>query len=122
MALPHYLRLLIAFTVLAFFLGMYDTHRLLSATQSHELARAQERLCSAYRNLQDTQGQFEEAQATALVFSRWSAAYAELKSTRSWPYNTAMLRTLVVSGLVPFAAVFIRISAMWFVNLGITHA
>jgi hypothetical protein len=105
--------ILIALAGLAFFLGMYSTHRVLSTTKREQMARAQLRLLAAYDRLQLTAEQTPDAQAAA-EFSAWTAAKQELRKARTWPYNTEMLRTLVVSGLVPLAIGLARVMAAWF--------
>ena len=105
---------LIALAVLAFFLGMYSTHRLLSTTRREQMLRTQRRLAAAYDRLQAAADDAQDTQAAATELTAWTAAKQELRTARTWPYNTEMLRTLVVSGLVPLAVGLARILAAWF--------
>jgi hypothetical protein len=105
---------MIALAVLAFFLGMYSTHRLLSVTKREQMALTQRWLSAAYDRLQDAAAEALDTQAAATELTAWTAAKQELRTARTWPYNTEMLRTLVVTGLVPLAVGLARVAAAWF--------
>ena len=105
---------MLAVAVLAFFLGMYSTHNLLSVTKREQMALTQRRLSAAYDRLQDAAEEARDTQAAATELTAWTAAKQELRTARTWPYNTEMLRTLVVSGLVPLAVGLARVAAAWF--------
>ena len=104
---------MIALTVIAFFLGMYSTHRLLSSTRREQLTLAQGHVAAAYDRLQKAAAATPEASAAATEFNAWTGAKQELRMARTWPYNTEMLRTLVVSGLVPLAVGLVRVLTAW---------
>ena len=105
---------MIALTALAFFLGMYSTHRLLSSTRREQMARTQRNVSAAYHRLHSAAADTPEASAAATEFSAWTEAKRELRTARTWPYNTEMLRTLVVTGLAPLALGLARVTAAWF--------
>ena len=105
---------MIALSVVAFFLGMYSTHRLLSVTKRGHMTQTQLRLSAAYDRFHHVAEATPDAQAAATELMAWTAAKEELNTARTWPYNTGMLRTLVASGLAPLAVGLARVLAVWF--------
>ena len=95
--------------VVVFFLNMRPTHRVLTAEKKRELTAVQAKILLACRTLLARIDAAEEtgslgADITALV------AYEErLKATSTWPYDTAMLRTLFFSVVIPGVAALARI-------------
>jgi len=92
--------------VVIFFLIMLPTHRVLSAAKARELGAVRRQLVEASRAL----ALQIEAGKEALPLSQQILALAtyeqHLERTRTWPYNTGMLRTLFFSVLFP-AATFV---------------
>jgi hypothetical protein len=94
--------------VLVFFLNMYPTHRVIAAARDAEQKEAKARIRAAYRDLlaRRNGGLNTEnlpAEINALV------AYDQLlQKARTWPYNTAMLRALGVSLLIPVGTTLVR--------------
>ena len=93
---------------------MYSTHRLLSATKHEQMTQTQQRLSAAYGRFHHVAEATPDAQEAATELIAWTAAKEELNTARTWPYNTGMLRTLVVSGLAPLAVGLARVVAAWF--------
>jgi hypothetical protein len=92
-------------TVAIFFLNMRPTHRLLAQARKAELRGVQAQIAAACRALSQC---LAGGQATGTLPADLNALAiyeARLKESRSWPYNTAMLRTLVLSVLVPVVPV-----------------
>ncbi|MBI4675014.1 MAG: hypothetical protein HY741_25520, partial [Chloroflexi bacterium] len=87
--------------VLVFFLNMQETHNVLARAKAQELEAVERNLLRAMRELmqrvtkdQDTGKQSTEINALALYEQR-------VRGVRTWTYNTAMLRTLLVSFFIP---------------------
>jgi len=94
-----------------FFLNMLPTHRVLAAAKDEELTEVRIHLHHSFREFRT---QLDEHHPEESLFSQINAlsAYEErLQHSRTWPYNTGMLRTLFFSILVPAAAVLGRIIA-----------
>ena len=83
---------------------MRDTHRVLSEEKRRQLEVVRGRIVAASRNLMSL---IEAGKSGGTLGGEISAlvAYEErLQAARTWPYDTAMLRTLFVSGAVPGGA------------------
>ena len=94
--------------VAVFFLAMRPTHRVLAAAKARELGAVRAALRGAEQRLLarlDTDG--DPGELPALV-SALAALEQRLLVARTWPYNTAMLRTLFVSVLAPGALLLAR--------------
>jgi hypothetical protein len=84
-----------------FFLNMRHTHRVLAAEKRRELQKVEEHIIRASRDLV---GQMDAMASTGTLAADIGGltAYAErLRATATWPYNTAMLRTLFFSMIAP---------------------
>ena len=95
--------------VLVFFLNMAPTHRLLQTARDGELRRVDRLIRQACAAMV---GELEKGESAAESGQRVSAltAYeARLLQARTWPYNTAMLRAVFVSILVPGGTVIGRL-------------
>jgi hypothetical protein len=108
---------LIVISVLLFFANMWPTHRLLARTKRAHLDRISQRIAAAYGRLDDCTPP-DRATTDAIVrlsaeLNALIAAEKRLKVTRTWPYNTEMLRTLVLSVLTPLAVGLSRLLAAW---------
>jgi hypothetical protein len=93
--------LLALVSVLVFFLNMRDTHRVLAAEKERELEAVQRNIRLASRTLM---GRIAASESTGTLGADIGAliAYEErLRAARTWPYDTAMLRTLFLSIIVP---------------------
>jgi len=113
-ALPSWQNILITIalilvSVIVFFANMYSTHRLLASTREQQMAIAGDKLAQSYHQLQELDSSRQDIYSTAMELNAWSVAKHELKQTRSWPYNTEMLRTLFVSVLIPIVMGVARI-------------
>jgi hypothetical protein len=92
---------LILITVLIFFLNMYSTHGLLIATKKRQLTAVERRIARTYQQLLELDTSSQDTHSVATELNAWTLVKQELLLTRTWPYNTEMLRTLLVSVLVP---------------------
>ncbi len=101
--------LLVIFTVLIFFLNMQPTHRVLADTKKRELTPVQQRIQEACRELLQRLEQKETAGDLAAEVNALVTYEQRLLAARTWPYNTAMLRTLFFSVLIPLGSVLARL-------------
>jgi len=95
--------------VLVFFLNMRPTHRVLAAEKNRELTAVQEKLLVACRALL---ARIDAGEGTLSLGPEINAlvAYEErLQATSTWPYDTAMLRTLFFSVIIPGVAALARV-------------
>jgi len=94
--------------VAIFFLNMRPTHRLLRRAKRVELQQVTPQVNSSSRR---PAGLLEQGQPTGNLAAEIGALMAyerRLESARTWPYNTAMLRTLTLSVFVPLATIVAR--------------
>ena len=94
---------LIFVTVLVFFLNMWSTHRLLSRTKQLHLANAVQMIAGAYEDLTTLTDRNESMSTAEAKINAWATMEKRLKSTRTWPYDTEILRTLFITALTPIA-------------------
>jgi hypothetical protein len=87
--------------VLIFFLSMHPTHRVLRDAKTRELAMVKQRLQQTRATLRQHITEQEALGATATEYSALVAYEARVRAAQTWPYNMSMLRTLVVSLLLP---------------------
>jgi hypothetical protein len=95
--------------VLVFFLNMRPTHRVLAAEKSRELDALERNILRACRTLLE---RTEAAESTGTLGAEINAMIAfeeRLQGTSTWPYDTAMLRTLFFSVIVPGGAALARL-------------
>lgn len=107
--------LLAVVPILFFFLNMRETHRVLSAEKTRELQAVRERIVLASRSLMERLDADRDTGTVGADIAALVAYEKRVHMARTWPYNTAMLRTLFVSIVVPGgAAVAGFLSEMWF--------
>ena len=92
---------LILISVLVFFVNMYSTHRLLASTKKRQIAIVERQFAQTYHQLLELANYRQDIHAATTELNAWAVAKHELLLTRSWPYNTEMIRTLFVSVLIP---------------------
>ncbi len=95
--------------IVLFFLNMTPTHRVLANAKTMELASVQEKLQESYRNFLDLMNNDLGTDTLPGEISALAIYEKHLKETRTWPYNTAMLRTLFFSVLIPVGTLIGRI-------------
>jgi len=103
--------ILLLVPVLVFFLNMRDTHRVLAAEKERELEAVQQRILQACRTLMERMGADESSGTLAAEINALVAYEARLLEARTWPYNTAMLRTLFFSAVIPGGAALARVAS-----------
>ena len=100
---------LMAVVILIFFLNMLPTHRLLVAEKNRSLAPVGEHINRLSRQLVDRLDRGQDTAELPGQISALSLYEARLRTARTWPYNTAMLRTLFFSVLIPIGTLLIRL-------------
>jgi hypothetical protein len=94
--------------VLVFFLNLRDTHHVLANAKQRELDLAQMRISQAYQALKHEARDGEAIQAIAVEMDAWIACKERLGKTRTWPYNTEIIRNLLISTLMPMGVAALR--------------
>lgn len=102
---------LLAATVLLFFMSMWSTHQAMARAKKRELALAQKHLTAAYRELKErvTQERMEGAEKLYATLTAWSTYERQSKETPTWPFNASIIRRLAVSGLLPGLVYLLRL-------------
>jgi hypothetical protein len=95
--------------VMVFFLGMRPTHRLLAAEKKRELRAIQDQLVPACRELAQLRALGQATERLAGEINAMDIYERRLRETRTWPYNTGMLRALFFSVFIPLATVLLRV-------------
>lgn len=104
---------LIGVSILVFFVNMWPTHQLLARTKQRHLANAAQNLAETYDKLAVPAAHDEEALTLYARINAWTAMESRLRETRTWPYDTEMLRTLFITILLPVVVALARILAAW---------
>lgn len=94
--------------VIIFFLTMRSTHHVLRAAKDRELKAVRAQIEQASQDLMERLARQEDALQLAQVTHALLAYEHRLAEGRTWPYNTAMLRTLALSVLVPALTVLLK--------------
>ena len=90
--------------VLVFFLSMRHTHRVLAGEKKRQLQMAAQKINQTSRAIQSLIAREESLGDLAVEYTALIAYEARLRTVPTWPYNTAMLRTVFFSVLVPVLA------------------
>jgi hypothetical protein len=93
--------LLVLATVLIFFIAMWPAHRTLRHAKRQELAGIQRLIGQTMRTLAARVAEGADTQAVVNEVPVLLTLEQRLKQTRTWPYDTEMLRTLFLSVLAP---------------------
>jgi hypothetical protein len=95
--------------VLIFFLNMRPTHRVLAAEKKQVLGAVQDRILLACNALMARFDAEESAGTLGAEINALVAYEKRIQETSTWPYDTAMLRTLFFSVIFPAVAALARI-------------
>ncbi|MCC6454532.1 MAG: hypothetical protein IT328_06290 [Caldilineaceae bacterium] len=95
-------------TVSIFFTVMWPTHRILRHAKLQELAGIQRLIGQTMRKLEARVAEGADTQSVVNEVPVLLTLEQRLKQTRTWPYDTEMLRTLFISVLVPLILAGIR--------------
>jgi hypothetical protein len=94
--------------VAVFFLNMIPTQRVLSQAKNSELAAVRGELHAAFRLLLERRLAGESSSRVSQDVDALAAHERHLSEASSWPYNPAILRTLIFGVLVPISTVLAR--------------
>jgi hypothetical protein len=95
--------------VVVFFLNMRPTHRVLAAEKNRELDAVQGSILRACRTVLARVEEAESAGTLGAEINTLVAYEERLQATSTWPYDTAMLRTLFFSVIIPGGAALARV-------------
>jgi hypothetical protein len=104
---------LVTVTLLVFFLNMRPAHRAMASAKARELGKVGHLLKLAGQKLTEEMEAGRQADSLALQINALAVFEQRLQNTQTWPYNTAMLRTLFFSVLVPAATLLARVGFEW---------
>jgi hypothetical protein len=93
--------ILLAATIVPFFLVMWPTHRTLQRVKIEQLTAIEGLVGQSSAKLQTLAASGADTLSTATELQTWLALENRLHSTRTWPYDTNTLRTLFLSVLAP---------------------
>jgi hypothetical protein len=96
--------LMILITITIFFLNMHPTHQLMASEKKRELEKVQQIINNASHMLINQLEQDQQSDSLAIQINALAVYEARVQQTRTWPYNTAMLRTLTFSVFIPLAS------------------
>lgn len=95
--------------IILFFLNMIPTHRVLSQAKTQELDSVRDHLNVSLRVLHQRLENKMDTDNIPAEISALAVYEKHLQETRTWPYNTAMLRTLFFSIMIPVGTLVGRI-------------
>jgi hypothetical protein len=102
---------LIVVPLVVFFLNMAPTHRRLQAARDTELKRVEALIRQECTAMVRQMEAGEEPSGAEQRIPALTAYETRLQQARTWPYNTAMLRTVFVSVLIPGGTIVGRVVA-----------
>lgn len=103
--------LLVLLILLIFFLSMRPTHRLLMEEKYRLLLPTQSQLRIACQDLVDRLERGQDSGDLPARINALAVYETHLQAARTWPYNTATLRTLFFSVFIPIFTVLGRLAA-----------
>lgn len=101
---------LVVFIVLLFYVNTHNVHRLIAAKKKYRLDAVGAHLARRSTQLEDLMASGESVEAVATEINALAVIKQELKRTRTWPYNTEMLRTIFISIVTPLAIGLTRVA------------
>ncbi|MCC6169430.1 MAG: hypothetical protein IT329_19570 [Caldilineaceae bacterium] len=100
-------------TVSIFFTVMWPAHRVLQRVKEQKLAGVQHLIGRTFQKLETLAGERADTQRAATEVQAWLTLEQRLKQTRTWPYDTEMLRTLFLSVLTPLFVATARVVGVY---------
>ncbi|MCC6455881.1 MAG: ABC transporter ATP-binding protein [Caldilineaceae bacterium] len=101
--------ILVLVTVSIFFIVMWPAHRILLRVKEQKVAGVQRLIGQTFRKLETLAADGVDTQVAATEVQAWLTLEQRLKQTRTWPYDTEMLRTLFISVLTPLFVAIARV-------------
>ena len=92
---------IIALTVAIFLLNTHRVHRLLAATKRQKLESVERHLARDFNRLEALISKDLDTHAVATELNALVTSKRELETIQTWPYNMEMLRTILISVVVP---------------------
>ena len=92
---------IVALSAAIFLVNTHNVHRLLAATKRQRLESVERHLARACSRLEELISQNLDTHAVATELNALATSKRELKTIRTWPYNTEMLRTILISVVTP---------------------
>jgi hypothetical protein len=105
--------ILVLVTVSIFFTVMWPAHRILSQVKAQKVESVQRTIGQTFHKLETLAGSTAETQPLATEMQAWLALEQRLKQTRTWPYDTEMLRNLFLSVLTPLFVAIARVVGIY---------
>jgi len=102
--------LLFLVPVLVFFSNMRPTHRVLAAEKTRYMEAVRGQISRAGQNLMHRLELSQDVGMLPMELNALLAYEVRLKETRTWPYNTGILRSLFFSVLIPLVTVLARLA------------
>jgi hypothetical protein len=96
--------------VALFFFSMGDAHRVLAAEKDREMERVDRLIQDAGRSLVERLEAGDDVDALAASLNGLAVYETQLRTAGTWPYDTAMLRTLFVSMIAPAGIAVLRVA------------
>ncbi len=107
-----YYGIVIVFTVAVFYVNTRNVHRVVAAKKRQRLESVGFHLARASAKLEELMTRNQNTYVVATEINALAIVKQELKLTRTWPYNTEMLRTLFISILTPLVVGLARVAAV----------
>jgi len=104
---------LVLVTVSIFFTVMWPAHRILQRVKGQKVAGVQRLIGQTYHKLETLAANGADTQPVATEVQAWLTLEQRLKHTRTWPYDTEMLRTLFFSVLAPLFVAIVRAGGLY---------
>jgi hypothetical protein len=101
--------ILVLVTILIFFTVMWPAHRILQRVKEQKVTGVQRLIGQNFRELETQAADGADTQPVATELQTWLTMEHRLKQTRTWPYDTEVLRTLFLSVLTPLFVAITRV-------------
>lgn len=101
--------ILMLVTVSIFFTVMWPAHRVLQRVKQEKLANVQRMIGQTFGKLETPAADGADTQRMATEVQAWLMLEQRLKQTRTWPYDTEILRALFLSVLTPLFVATARV-------------
>ncbi len=95
--------------VLVFFLNMRDTHRVLAAAKRKELEAVQKNILQTSRALMERITDGDSGGSLGTEINALVTYEGRIRGTRTWPYDTTILRALFFSLIIPAVAELVKL-------------
>lgn len=103
--------ILISSTVVVFFISMWSTHSAIARIKKRELDVARKNLLNTSRELKEktVTGQTAGIERLYSAVAAWGVYERRVQEAREWPYNSSIIRRLLISVLSPVVVYIIKV-------------